>query len=72
MAKLIHQISDFRIYVTTSGGKAGKGLNKTASVQVRRDDCVMKSFRFVLAQEGSFKKAFAKAREYCAQEGLCR
>ena len=74
MSKLIHQIDDYQIRVTTSGGKAGKGFNKTASVQVVHGDLLVKQIRFKLQEESSFKTAFHKARAFvqCNREAKTR
>lgn len=51
-----------------SGGKAGKGHNKTSTVQVHCDSIIVKQFRFNVDEAGSFKKALAKAQEYTQRE----
>lgn len=47
-----------------SGGKAGKGRNKTSTVQVRCDSCVVKQFRYVVGDPASTKAAYDKAGKY--------
>jgi len=47
-----------------SGGKAGKGRNKTSTVQVLYRSCIVKLFRFDLDETGSFRKAWDKAKQY--------
>lgn len=49
---------------TQSGGKAGKGRNKTSTVQVLCDNILVKSFRFRTDNMDSFKRAKAKAMQY--------
>lgn len=39
----------YEIHIPTSGGKAGKGFNKTSSLQVRKNSCIVKTFRFQTA-----------------------
>lgn len=34
------------LYIPSSGGKAGKGYNKTSHVQIRRGGMILKQFRF--------------------------
>jgi hypothetical protein len=36
MAKLVVERKNVGIYMPTSGGKAGKGCNKTSTIQVRK------------------------------------
>lgn len=47
----IQDIGDYSIHEPTSGGKAGKGRNKTASIQVRKDGFVVKNIRYILGGE---------------------
>lgn len=44
-----------------SGGKAGKGRNKTSTVQVLFDGFICKSFRFEMHNPESLKNATKKA-----------
>jgi len=58
-----------------SGGKAGKGRNKTSTVQVLDDtdpDCaiLLKSFRFNVGSSESHREAWDKARTYVRQREL--
>jgi len=64
----IGQINGWSIHIPTSGGKAGKGLNRTGTIQLRGYD-TMKQFRFVVADPESRKKAMAKAKLFAAQKG---
>jgi len=54
--------------VPMSGGKAGKGHNKTGTVQVLRLDpdymTLLKSFRFLVASQESRLKVYASARSW--------
>ncbi len=47
-----------------SGGKAGKGRNKTSTVQVFCGSCIVRSFRFSVDDVHSLQAAWVKAREY--------
>lgn len=63
----------YTICRSSGGGKAGKGHNKTASVQVRQslgpDSYLLKKqFRFTVGNDGSFDRAFTKAVHYIDNE----
>ena len=60
---LIVKRKGIEIVMPTSGGKAGKGCNKTSSLQVRKDNMIVKQFRFTVNDPVSRKKAMDKARE---------
>lgn len=47
--------------IPTSGGKAGKGHNKTSGVQVLRDGLLIKNFRFTVGDDESRDNALLKA-----------
>ena len=47
-----------------SGGKAGKGCNKTSTVQVLHNSMLIKSFRFVVDSVSSHAKAIMRAEMY--------
>ncbi len=47
-----------------SGGKAGKGRNKTSSVQVRKNHCVVKVYRYTAGEGQSFRDAWNRAVGY--------
>ena len=49
----------YSIHIPISGGKAGKGLNKTGSVQVRKDGFILKQFRY---RVGDFDARYAARR----------
>lgn len=57
-------INGYQFYVPTTGGKAGKGRNKTGTVQVRKDGFIKKQFRFKTNDRASSAKAFKKARDW--------
>lgn len=50
--------------VPTSGGKAGKNRNRTGTVQVLSGGCLVKQYRFVVADKASRDKAWNKAVEH--------
>lgn len=54
----------FEIHLPTSGGKAGFGLNKTGSIQVRRDGFIVKQFRFDARNALSRRDAMKKAQRW--------
>lgn len=70
MAVKIGERNGFELFVPTSGGKAGKGLAKTGSVQVRRMGVIVKQFRFRCDDEGGRKGAVQKAAAYVRSCGL--
>lgn len=47
-----------------TGGKAGKGQNKTSSLQVLKDNLIVKQFRFTMNNPESWKAAVAKANQF--------
>lgn len=56
----------YTLHRATSGGKAGFGLNKTNSFQVRDgNNCILKQFRFKTADPVGASRAEAKAIEFC-------
>lgn len=50
------------IRIPTSGGKAGKGHNKTSTVQVMDGNMLVKQFRFKVGDSESYRKAREKAK----------
>ena len=64
----IDMVNGYGLYVPTSGGKAGTGLNKTSSLQVRAGGCIVKQFRFTVLSPASRAKAVSKAREYALSQ----
>lgn len=51
-----------------SGGKAGKGRNKTSTVQVRKDNMIVKQFRYSLAMPIHKTYAITRAEEFIKQQ----
>ena len=58
-----------------TGGKAGKGCNKTSTIQVFYDEFsngnwfrFMKQFRFLVDSRESFDKALNKAKEFAKEK----
>jgi len=48
-----------------SGGKAGKGYNKTSTIQVMDDNnCIVKAFRYDVDSAESYFTALDKAKHY--------
>lgn len=60
----------YEIHVPTSGGKAGKGRNATSTVQLRKDNCIVKQFRFRMggldpaSTRSNMERAVRKAQAY--------
>ncbi len=52
-----------------SCGKAGKGHNKTSTVQVIYESCIVKAFRFFVDDPASRAAAWRKAKEYVQLNG---
>jgi hypothetical protein len=52
----------YEIRLPESGGKAGKGHNKTTSYQVLCDGFILKQFRFIVGCPLSSKSAARRAR----------
>lgn len=46
----------FEIHIPTSGGKAGKNRNISSTIQLRKDGCIVKQFRFLIDSDFSRKK----------------
>lgn len=61
---LLATINGYEIHVPSSGGKAGKGRNKTSTIQVRKDNLIVKQFRFVVGNVESKKKAITAAKQH--------
>ena len=53
-------------YAKKTGGKAGKGHNKTSTIQIFDMDtnCIVKQFRYDMNSIISHQKAIKKAQEY--------
>jgi hypothetical protein len=52
-------------YANKTGGKAGKGHNKTSTVQVLYNHVIMKHIRYNVNDHESLMKALLKAMTYC-------
>ncbi len=58
-------VSQYRIKkANPTGGKAGKGRNKTSTVQVLYRSCVVKQFRYFVGDGKGFMDAWEKAIAY--------
>ena len=66
----IAALNGYEVHLPTSGGKAGKGKAKSGSIQVRRDSCIVKQFRFRWADKASRLNAIRAARKFMLTEGL--
>lgn len=64
----IGELHGFEFRVPTSGGKAGKGFNKTSSLQVLRGNLMVRQFRFVVGDAASRKAAIEKARQFVSEQ----
>jgi hypothetical protein len=62
---LIDTGNGHQIHVPASGGKAGRGRNRTGTIQVRRHGFIIKQYRFVTADFASYQAAFKKAEDFC-------
>lgn len=60
----IAEIGSYEVHLPTSGGKAGRGCNKTSTLQVRYGGVVLKQFRFTVADFESRKAATRKAKDF--------
>lgn len=56
------------ILTPTSGGKAGTGRNKTSNVQVRKNNVIVKQFRFTVLNAATSVKALSKARKFVDEQ----
>lgn len=56
----------YEVHLPTSGGKAGKGCNKTSTIQVRRGGCIQKQFRWTLGIAFDRQRAIEKAKAWIA------
>ena len=63
---LIAEMNGYECHLPTSGGKAGKGHQKTSTIQVRKDNRIVKQFRFTIDDNESRKAAVAKAKEFAS------
>lgn len=60
----------YEIYLPTSGGKAGKGKAKTCSLQVRKNNLIVKQFRFNLADKQDRSAAIGEAKKFIANNKM--
>lgn len=62
--------SHYTIHWPSTGGKAGKGRNRTSSVQVRdkNSNCIVKQFRFIVGNRKSWTVAINKALQFIDKE----
>ncbi len=58
-------VDRFELRETRSGGKAGKGHNKTASIQVLSESMIKKQFRYFIDDKQSRREAIIKAVLWC-------
>jgi hypothetical protein len=63
---LITTINGYEFHLPTSGGKAGKGNQKTSTIQVWKDNQIVKQFRFTINDNESRKAAVAKAKAFAS------
>ena len=63
--EIFKTIGKYTIYLPGSGGKAGAGKNITSSVQVRRDNCIVKQYRYIVGIRESSDCAIDRAEGYC-------
>lgn len=68
MSFLITTLHGYEIHLTTSGGQAGRGHNRTASLQVRHNGMIVKTVRFVADDLADRAKATDKVRSWIAAE----
>lgn len=57
-------LNGYIIRLPTSGGKAGKGRNRTSTVQVRKDGFLKAQFRFLVNDATSYRAAMQKAEDF--------
>lgn len=67
----IGELNGWSFHVPTSGGKAGKGRNRTSTIQIFKND-TLKQFRFVVANPESRKSAMRKAKSFAVTSPLTR
>lgn len=61
-------MSNYKIYLPTSGGKAGKGCAVTSNFQIRKDNCVVKQFRFKVRDFADRDRALHAAQAWIAAQ----
>lgn len=60
----------YELHVPTSGGKAGKGLNRTSALQVRLGNQIVHQVRFRTASPEARAEAVQKARDWVMAQSL--
>lgn len=60
----IGEYRGYEFHLPTSGGKAGKGHAKTSNIQVRKDSCILRQFRFRVDDPADRKRAADAAKKY--------
>lgn len=65
------KITDFQgyeIHLPSSGGKAGKGKNVMSSIQARKNNQILKQFRFTVSSPESQRPAMRKLKNWILGE----
>ena len=65
---LLGKLNGYEFFLPQSGGKAGFGHNRTSTIQVRRDNCVVKQIRFTVDSKESRSKAVVAAKIWAFQQ----
>lgn len=60
----VDELNGHEFHLPTSGGKAGKGRNRTSTIQVRRGGVIVKQYRFPMDNEEKRKKAIQRAKDF--------
>lgn len=55
--QILRAYKGYELHQPESGGKAGYGKNVTSAIQVRKDNCIVKRFRYRISDKGNFKLA---------------
>ncbi len=66
-AALVGTLGPYSFYLPQSGGKAGKGCNKTSSIQIIKDGWIRRHVRFTVADNGVLA-AFHTAKAWAQAE----
>jgi hypothetical protein len=64
----IAEMGKYEIHAPTSGGKAGKGNNRTSTVQVRLGNQLKKQIRYTVGKPKARELAIDKARSFIARQ----
>lgn len=54
----------------STGGKAGKGKNKTSTIQVVKNNQVLKQFKYSLFKQHKLFSAIGKAKYYVIEQSV--